>query len=156
MKGPLPPAALSIFSGSPRLRADRDTIVSLKNQWLKPTSSDGFLEFLGGAEGDLLASLDLDLLAGGGVAAHAGGALAHLEDAEADDANALPLLQVCGDHGHQIGQNGFRLLLGQLLLLGDGRREMLQRDRGGGRCFFRHVWPSSLSEDFEKLKRARA
>jgi NADH-quinone oxidoreductase subunit A len=55
--------------------------------------SDGFLEFLGRAEGDLLAGLDVDRLAGGGVAAHAGGALAHLEDAEADDADALALLQ---------------------------------------------------------------
>ena len=60
---------------------------------------DGFLEFLGGAEGNLLAGLDLDRLAGGGVAAHAGGALADLEDAEADDTDALALLQVLGDQG---------------------------------------------------------
>ena len=85
---------------------------------------------LGGAEGDLLAGLDLDLLAGGGVAAHARGALADLEDAEADDADALTLLQVFGDHGHQIGQDGFGLLLGQLLLLGDGRGEVLEGDGG--------------------------
>ena len=35
--------------------------------------------------------------AGGGVAAHAGGALADLQDAEADDADALALLQVLCD-----------------------------------------------------------
>ena len=59
---------------------------------------DGFLEFLGRAEGDLLAGLDVDRFAGGGIAAHAGGALADLQDAETDDADALALLQVLGDH----------------------------------------------------------
>src|SRR6202035_303626 len=43
--------------------------------------SDRFLEFLGGAEGDLLAGLDLDGFAGGRIAAHARGALAYLQDA---------------------------------------------------------------------------
>ena len=82
--------------------------------------------------------------AGGGVAAHAGGALAHLEDAEADDADALALLQVLGDPGDQVAQDGLGLLLGQFLVFGDRRREMLQRDGGRGRCFLRHIWPSSL------------
>src|SRR5262245_25196830 len=40
--------------------------------------SDRFLQLLGDAERDLLARLDLDRLAGGGVAPHAGRALAHL------------------------------------------------------------------------------
>src|SRR5690348_9848453 len=44
--------------------------------------SDRLFEFLGGAEGDLLARLDLDRLAGRGIASHARRALAHLEDAE--------------------------------------------------------------------------
>ena len=43
--------------------------------------SDGFLELLGGAEGHLLARLDLDRLAGGRIAAHAGGPLAHHQNA---------------------------------------------------------------------------
>jgi hypothetical protein len=40
-----------------------------------------FLQLLGGAECHLLAGLDFDLLTGGGIAAHARGALAHLQDA---------------------------------------------------------------------------
>src|SRR5216684_2200632 len=92
----------------------------------KDVLSDGFLQLLGCAEGNLLAGLDVDRFAGGGVAAHAGGALAHLQDAETDDTDALSLL------------------LGQLLLIGDCRCEMLERDGGRGRCLLRHVWPSSL------------
>src|SRR6202035_4823610 len=92
--------------------------------------SDAFLQLLGCAEGNLLAGLDVDRLAGSGVAAHAGGALAHLQDAETDDADALALLQVLGDPADQIVQDGFGLLLRQLLLFGDGRREM--RARAGG------------------------
>src|SRR5688572_29437241 len=53
-----------------------------------------FLEFLGRPEGDFLAYLDLKRLAGGGVSAHAGGALAHLKNAETADANAVALLEV--------------------------------------------------------------
>jgi hypothetical protein len=53
--------------------------------------SNGFFEFLGGAEGDLLAGLDFDRFAGGRVAAHAGGALAHLQNTQADQvARAQP------------------------------------------------------------------
>ena len=84
--------------------------------------------------------------AGGGVAAHAGGALADLQDAEADDADALALLQVFGDLGDHVGQDGLGLLLGQFMVLGDRRRQMLERDGGWGRCFLRHIWPSSLVE----------
>src|SRR4030088_2119936 len=110
----------------------------------KRVLSDGFLQLLGRAEGNLLAGLDVDRFAGGGVAAHAGGALAYLQDAETDDADALALLQVLGDPADQIVQNGFGLLLGQLLVIGDRSREMLERDRGRGSCFLRHIWPSSL------------
>src|ERR1700733_15211417 len=110
----------------------------------KRVLSDGFLQLLGRAEGNLLAGLDVDRFAGGGVAAHAGGALAHLQDTETNDADALALLQMLGDSGHQIVQNRFRLLLGQLLLVGDRRCAMLERDGGWGRCLLRHIWPSSL------------
>src|SRR6187551_163494 len=54
--------------------------------------SNGLFEFLRGAERDLLARLDLDRFAGRGVAAHAGGALANLQDAEAADADPVALL----------------------------------------------------------------
>src|SRR6267378_3723156 len=110
----------------------------------KDALSDGFLQLLGCAEGNLLASLDVDRFAGGGVAAHAGGALAHLQDAETDDTDALTLLQMLGDPADQIVQDLFCLLLGQLLLIGDCCCEMLDRDGGRGRCLLRHVWPSSL------------
>src|SRR6267154_5816893 len=110
----------------------------------KDVLSDGFLQLLGCAEGNLLAGLDVDRFTGGRVAAHAGSALAHLQDAETDDADALTLLEVFGDAADQIVQNGFRLLLGQFLLIGDCRCEMLERDGGRGRCLLRHIWPSSL------------
>src|SRR5258705_2171923 len=78
----------------------------------KGVLSDGFLELLGGAEGNLLAGLDVDRLAGGGVAAHAGSALAHLQDAKTDDANALALLQMLGDPSDHVVENRLSLLLG--------------------------------------------
>src|ERR1700749_4101076 len=65
---------------------------------------DGFLQFLGGAERDLLGSLDLDGFAGGRVAAHARTALAHDQDAQAIQTEAGTLLQLLcavGDEGFQ-------------------------------------------------------
>ena len=112
--------------------------------WKTRLDQTRFLQLLGRAEGNLLAGLDVDRFAGGGVAAHAGGALAHLQDAETDDADALALFQVLGDPADQVVENRFGLLLGQFLLIGDRRCEMLQRDGGRGRCFLRHIWPSSL------------
>src|SRR5262249_48095952 len=106
--------------------------------------SDGFLQFLGGAEGNLFRSLDVNGLAGGGVAAHARSALAHLQDAEADDADPLALLEVLGDPGDHVVEDGLGLLLGQLLLVGDRRREVFERNGGWGSCLLRHVWPSSV------------
>src|SRR3546814_9818649 len=65
-------------------------------------TSDGFLQHLAGAEGNLLGGLDLDRLAGLRVAAHAGGALADLQDAEVADADALALLQRLGDRREEL------------------------------------------------------
>src|ERR1700686_3552614 len=65
-------------------------------------ASDRHLEFLGSAEGDLAAGLDLDRLAGRGIAAHAGGALAHLQDAEPGDLDPLAFLEVLGDQADQV------------------------------------------------------
>src|SRR5689334_20921197 len=81
--------------------------------------SDRFLELLGGAEGNLLAGLDVDRLAGSGIAAHAGGALANLEDAEADDADPVALLQVLGHLGHEVAEHRLGLLLGHLVIFRD-------------------------------------
>src|SRR5579885_3375790 len=66
--------------------------------------SDGFLEFLGCAEGNLLAGFDLNGFAGCRITAHARGALAHLEDAEAADPDPLTLFQVLDDLAHQAAE----------------------------------------------------
>src|SRR5690349_9124668 len=57
-------------------------------------SLDRFLQFLGGAESDFPARLDLDGLAGGRIAAHARGALSHDENSEPADADAIAFLEV--------------------------------------------------------------
>src|SRR6516165_4018057 len=57
-------------------------------------SLDRFLQFLRGAERDFLAGLNLDLLAGCGVATDTGSALAHLKNAKTANTNAFALLQM--------------------------------------------------------------
>src|ERR1700675_2816493 len=99
--------------------------------------SDRFLEFLGGAEGDLLAGLDLDGFAGGRVAAHARGALADLQDAEPADADALALFQMLDDIADQAAENGFSLLFRQFVILRKACRQVLQC-HGGGCCLGCH------------------
>ena len=73
-------------------------------------ASDRFFQFLRRAECDLLAGLDLDGLAGCRVAAHAGRALAYLEDTKAADADSFALLQVLHDLADETGEDGLRLL----------------------------------------------
>src|SRR5690348_15928773 len=63
-------------------------------QFANAKSLDRLFQLFRGAEGDLLARLDLDGFAGGRVAAHAGGALAHDEDAKTVEADTRALLQV--------------------------------------------------------------
>src|SRR5580693_3685497 len=94
--------------------------------------SNRFLELLGGAEGDLLAGLDLDGFAGGRIAAHARGALADLQDAEPADADALALLEVLDDIADQAAKDGFSLLFRQFVILRKARRQVLQCH--GSRC----------------------
>src|SRR5664279_1878053 len=106
-------------------------------------SLDRLFQFLRGAEGDLFARLDLDRFAGGRVAAHARGALAHLKDAEAADADALALLQMLDDVADEIAEYGFRLLLRHLMGFRERGREMLQGDGYRCRSFSRncsHQW----------------
>src|SRR3954468_8996210 len=90
--------------------------------------SDRFLELLGSAEGDLLARLDLDRLTRGRVAAHARGALADLQNAETDEANADALLEVLCDEIDEVAEKGFRLLLRHLMVLGQRGGEVLETD----------------------------
>ena len=70
-------------------------------------------------------------LAGAGIAAGAGGALADLEDAEPDDPDPVPLLEVLGDELDHVGQDGLGVLLGEVLALRDVGGEMLERNGGG-------------------------
>jgi hypothetical protein len=102
---------------------------------------DCFLQFLGGAEGDALACLDLDRFARRRVAAHAGGALAHHENAESAEADALPALQMFHDQTDRVAEDGFGLLLCDLVIFRDLRGNMFQRDGGWGlsRLFSGHV-----------------
>ena len=72
--------------------------------------SDRFFQFLGSAERDLLAGFDLNGLAGSRVAAHARSALAHLQDAEAADADTLALFQMLDDLADETAEDGLRLL----------------------------------------------
>src|SRR5579885_59118 len=113
--------------------------------------SDRFLELLGGPEGDLLARLDLDGLARGGIAPHARRALPDLEDAEPADANAIPFLEMPGEQADEIAEHGLGLLLGHAVILGELRSQMLQRDRcrRGSLCgrFGRHCCRSPLLVD---------
>src|ERR1051325_6936353 len=88
--------------------------------------SDGFVEFLRGAERHLLARLDLDRLAGRGVAAHARSALANLQDAEPADADAVALLEILHNELDHVAEDRFGLLLRELVSLGNVGREMLQ------------------------------
>ena len=105
--------------------------------------SDRFFQFLRGAEGDLLARLDLDRLAGRGVAAHARGALAHLQDAEPADADAVALLQVLHDELDHVAEDRLGLLLGELVALGNVGREVLQGNGGSSR-----LWPPWVTSPF--------
>ena len=87
---------------------------------------DSFLELLGGAEGNLLARLDLDRLAGRGIAAHARGALADHEDAEPVEADAVALLEVLGEEADQIAEKGLGLLLRHFMVAGQSGGELLE------------------------------
>src|SRR6185312_147584 len=95
---------------------------------------DRFLQFLGGSEGDLLARLDLDRLARRRVAAHAGGALTDLQNAESDHADALAFFQVADDRVDHVRQKRFRLLLRHVVALRQFGGDMLQRDSRNFRC----------------------
>src|SRR4029079_9141768 len=88
------------------------------------TGSDRLFQFLGGAEGDFLARFDFDRLTGRRVAAHACGALTHLQDAESADPNARALLQVLGDGLNHLLEHGVDLLFGQLVRLRKGLAEL--------------------------------
>src|SRR5579871_789725 len=96
-------------------------------------TSDRLLQLLGGAEGDLLAGLDLDGFASGRVPSHARCTLPHLQNAQAADADPVALLQVLPDQSDQVVQDRLGLLLRNGVGFGKLRRQVLQRHCRGGR-----------------------
>src|SRR4026207_35287 len=114
-----------------QLRADADCTGAQRNlrERTRPSlRSDRFLQLLGGAEGDLLRRLDLDRLAGRRVAAHARRALADLQHAETADADLVALLQVLGDHRHQVLEHRGGLLLRDVVRFRERSPELAERD----------------------------
>src|SRR5690348_10328125 len=99
----------------------------LSVSWVK-RSLDRFLQFLGGAERNLLGRLDLDRFAGGGVTAHARTALAHHQDAQAVETDARALLQVLGDQTDSVFQDAVGGLLGEFMLFGQLAGKLAGRD----------------------------
>src|SRR5262249_51742398 len=92
-----------------------------------------------------LAGLDLNGLAGGRIAAHAGGPLAHLENTEPADADAVTLLEVLGHQPDQIAEDRLGLFFRHFMRFREIRGEMLQRHRRLCARFLRcHGWPSSF------------
>src|ERR1700722_8755252 len=99
---------------------------SCRHQAPKPCAmSDCFFEFFRRAEGDFLARLDLNCFAGCGVAAHAGGALADLENAEAANTNALAFFQMLDDLADQTREDGLRLFFRQFVVFRKACSKML-------------------------------
>jgi hypothetical protein len=114
------PSQWTSFERRPRQRFAAEAFVSKQ-----PLRSDRELQFFCGPEGDLLAGLDLDGLAGRGVASHAGCTLPDLENPQTGDANPLTFLQVLGDQAHEIAEQSLATFLGQFVLSSQGRGEVL-------------------------------
>src|SRR3954463_5760987 len=97
--------------------------------------SDRFLQLLGRPEGDLLAGLDLDLLARGRVAPEPGGTRADLEDPKAIDTDLGPFRQVFGEGLQELAQHALDLPLRHVMALCQPGRQLLQADRSDRGCF---------------------
>src|SRR3954453_4822207 len=86
--------------------------------WPRRVWSDCLLQLLRRSEGDLLAGLDLDLLAGRRVAPQPGRPRANLEDPEAVDPDLGPFRQVIGEGLDELAQHGLDLPLRHVVALG--------------------------------------
>jgi hypothetical protein len=96
------------------------------------TDLDCELQFLGRSERDLFARFDLDDFAGCRIATHARCSFPDLQDAEARNADALALFEMLGDEAYEIAKEALACAFGQLMLLGQGRGEVLERDGAAG------------------------
>lgn len=89
---------------------------------------DGFLEFFRRAERDFLAGFNLDRFASRRITAHARRTLANLQHTETADADLVTLLEVLGEQADEVAQDLTRNFLREFMLVGERRRQMLQRD----------------------------
>src|ERR1700687_2923922 len=128
MRGPTAHPQLLAETKKPRIAAPCTAIRQTGNGLRARERSDRFLELLGRAERDFLAGLDLDRLAGRRIASHPGGAVAHLQDAKPDDAQAVAFLQVLDDASYHVVEDRLRLFFRDFMALGKLRREMLEGD----------------------------
>ena len=90
-------------------------------------------EFLAGAEGHLLAGLDLDRFAGIRIASHAGNTISHLQNPESDNLHALAQYQVLGDYADEVFHQLQSLTLAESMLFPQLIGQMLDGDRLWGR-----------------------
>src|SRR3954471_13687358 len=96
--------------------------------------SDRLLQLLGRPEGNLLAGLDLDLLASGRIASEPGGTRTDLEDPKTVDPDLGPLRQVFGEGLHELAQHGLDPALWQLMAFRQVGCHLLQADSGSRGC----------------------
>src|SRR6266480_3367623 len=85
-----------------------------------------FLQLFCGAESDFLARLDFDRLAGGRIAPHTSSPVAHLQNAETDEAQPVTLLEVLDDGRHELAEHRLGLLFRDFVALRKLRRKVLQ------------------------------
>ena len=86
-------------------------------------------EILSGSERHFLARLDLDCFAGGGIASHAGGALAHLKGSEPGDADPRAFLEVLPNQSDGTGQHLVRLFCRNPMRFANRGCELAKRDK---------------------------
>ena len=98
-------------------------------------------QFPGGPEGDLLAGLDLDGLAGRRVPSHPCRPLPHLKDAETGQTDFVALLQMAGGQRHHVAEHCLGLLLRDVMAVGQRGGEVLE---GNGRLRGRLRWGGFL------------
>ena len=89
---------------------------------------DRHFQILGRSESDLFAGLDLDCFSGSRIAPHASCPLPDLEDAETGNSDSFALFKMLCDFANEIAEEGFTSPLRQLMLLGQGRSKMLERN----------------------------
>jgi hypothetical protein len=78
--------------------------------------------------------LFIQCFAGCRIATHPSCALPDLQNAKARDADALALFEMLGDKADEIAEEALACALCQMMLLGQSRSELLERDGTAGLC----------------------